>query len=82
MLDVHEDIQTAISRPLSQDDESELEQELAELMKADENDENIGGGSPSTSKMDELEAKLAELDLDSLPQVPSGDVSLQEASKN
>ncbi|XP_971616.2 charged multivesicular body protein 7 [Tribolium castaneum] len=69
MLDIQEEIQTAISGPVSNEND-DLEEELAELMKSEDE-------SKSTT---DLEAQLANLDITDLPELPNPDVSLKEAS--
>ncbi|RZC35378.1 charged multivesicular body protein 7 [Asbolus verrucosus] len=74
MLDMHEEIQGAIAKPVLEDD-GDLEEELAELMKTDETAE-----ANKTESTDDLDEQLAKLDLNSLPDIPSSDVSLKEMS--
>ncbi|KAJ3666488.1 hypothetical protein Zmor_001929 [Zophobas morio] len=70
ILDIHEDIQTSISKPVIAEDE-DLEEELEELMKTEDKSE-----SGISSDLDE---QLAKLDISDLPKVPSANVSVQEA---
>ncbi|XP_044259816.1 charged multivesicular body protein 7 [Tribolium madens] len=71
MLDIQEEIQAAISRPVSNEND-DLEEELAELMKSEEE-------SKSSTSAD-LEEQLSKLDINDLPEIPSTDMSLKEAS--
>ncbi|KAJ8983006.1 hypothetical protein NQ317_014302 [Molorchus minor] len=76
MLDRHEDIQTALARPMDTND-SDLEEELAELLRND-----TGDVPPDDSGFtNDLEKHMEKLSLE-LPDVPSKspDVSVQEAS--
>jgi hypothetical protein len=69
MLDVYEEIQGAISKPATSEDD-DLEEELAELMKSEEKPSDTSG---------DLDEQLAKLDISGLPQIPSPNVSLKEA---
>lgn len=75
MLDIHEEIQSAISKPIS-DDNDELEEELAELMRTDD------AGKPNNNASGDLEEQLAKLDIKDLPDVSTPNMSLREASIN
>jgi charged multivesicular body protein 7 len=69
MLDVYEEIQGAISKPATSEDD-DLEEELAELMKSEEKPSDTSG---------DLDEQLAKLDISGLPEIPSPNVSSKEA---
>lgn len=65
MLEIHDDIQTAMSQPLS-DDGEDLEDELAQLL--EENEESRKPGHPETdADVKQLEDEMKKLNLPSTP---------------
>lgn len=79
MLEKHNDIQTALARPTVETNDSDLEEELANLIKDDTNNP-----PPDDSGItSDLERQLEKLTLN-LPDVPhdSPSVSIQELSQN
>ncbi|XP_030753034.1 charged multivesicular body protein 7 [Sitophilus oryzae] len=85
VLDQHEDIQAALARlPNTGEDNSELEQELEDLMKADTSDTNTNQDIPpdnNSGESEDLETRFKQLCLD-LPDVPdsSPNLSTQETA--
>ncbi|XP_057670926.1 charged multivesicular body protein 7 [Diorhabda carinulata] len=66
VLDKNEDIQSALSKPPQDFDDTDLEQELADLI----NEDNLEGGPPDGGvNTSEIEMKLDDLSLN-LPEVP------------
>ncbi|KAJ8969534.1 hypothetical protein NQ314_001717 [Rhamnusium bicolor] len=79
MLEMHKDIQDALARPAMDTNDLDLEEELADLIKADSNDQ-----PPDDSGItSDLEKQMEKLSLN-LPDIPSEspDVSVQELKLN
>lgn len=69
MLEIHDDIQTAMSQPVSGDD-ADLEDELAELL--EQNEESANPGHLETdADVKQLEEELRKLNLPCTPQKKS-----------
>ncbi|XP_066255747.1 charged multivesicular body protein 7 [Euwallacea similis] len=80
-LDIHEDIQSALVRsPTVEEDTTALEQELEDLMKSDYLDQDQPPPNDNSGRTDDLDKSFAKLSIN-LPKVPesSPDVSLHEA---
>lgn len=67
---MHEDIQSAMTQPLS-DNDADLEDELAELMKSESSLPSSPVKLEADSSVDDVEEQLAKLDITSLPTLPN-----------
>lgn len=75
MVEIHDDIQAMLAQPITNDED--LEEELAELMKNDDNEED--SGKPNTPQIDvkQLEEQLKKLNL---PDTPKENPVISESS--
>lgn len=77
MLDLHEDIQSSLAKLPTNESDSDLEQELADLMKSEnENTGNDGGMQGLEKLMDDLDLHLPDVPTNSPQRSQPADITM------